>query len=100
MGLYIPEDTILHSHRRENLKSYITKVILIIITNHIQYLLSPDLSCVSVNNSMLLKLFLCHVTLMLSVAEIYMKCEILGSNGNYFESTDFRTIMPFNLVQV
>jgi hypothetical protein len=24
MGFYIPEDDILHSHRRENLKSYIT----------------------------------------------------------------------------
>jgi hypothetical protein len=23
LGFYIPEDTILHSHRRENLKSYI-----------------------------------------------------------------------------
>jgi hypothetical protein len=28
LGFYIPEDSILHSHRRENLKSYIFKDIM------------------------------------------------------------------------
>jgi hypothetical protein len=31
--VYIPEDSILHSHRRENLKSYIIVIIIIIIVN-------------------------------------------------------------------
>jgi hypothetical protein len=29
LGFYIPEDDILHSHRRENLKSYIFSVLFI-----------------------------------------------------------------------
>jgi hypothetical protein len=32
MGFYIPEDDILHSHRRENLKSYIESRLLLLLS--------------------------------------------------------------------
>jgi hypothetical protein len=38
LGFYIPEDDILHSHRRENLKSYILERILLLRVRGICYM--------------------------------------------------------------
>jgi hypothetical protein len=35
LGVYIPEDDILHSHRCENLKSYMVLICLVVYLHHI-----------------------------------------------------------------
>jgi hypothetical protein len=37
LGFYIPEDVVLHSHRRENLKTYIFPVIFSVGVSHQHY---------------------------------------------------------------
>jgi hypothetical protein len=57
LGFYIPEDDILHSHRRENLKSYITSTSLPPESNYHLLLIPKHTNCATFADEMLAVLY-------------------------------------------
>jgi hypothetical protein len=54
---HIPEDGTLHNHRRENLKSYICSLLLLLL--ELNYIISSVFNQINFSNSFLISLFVC-----------------------------------------